>query len=162
MDKIEHEEIGTCERIEVSRDADNAHQKVKWCLIVHKTKNLLWEAYFYLSFIQVLIHVHISEIFYAPPPPPPKENESCTEQLEKIIQFSITLSLILQLYQVSAFYLLYLESYSNSETSPFWWFGKKVSRCVVAKWFLCSNSYNGTVTWEQLVAMFVTIKEAEK
>ena len=30
MNKIEYEDIDTCARIEVSRDADNADQKVKW------------------------------------------------------------------------------------------------------------------------------------
>ena len=47
--KIEHEEIAIFERIEISRDADNADnadQKVKWFLKVHKTYKLLWEAYF--------------------------------------------------------------------------------------------------------------------
>ena len=37
MDKIEHEGMGTCARIEISQDADNADQKVKWFLKVHKT-----------------------------------------------------------------------------------------------------------------------------
>ena len=40
IDKIEHE--GT----EISQDADNADQKVKWFLKVDKTYKLLWEAYF--------------------------------------------------------------------------------------------------------------------
>ena len=29
MDKIEHEGIGTCTKIEISQDTDNADQKVK-------------------------------------------------------------------------------------------------------------------------------------
>ena len=29
MNKIEHEGIGTCARIEINKDADNADQKVK-------------------------------------------------------------------------------------------------------------------------------------
>ena len=37
MNKIEHEGIGTCARIEISKDADNADRKVKWFLKVHKT-----------------------------------------------------------------------------------------------------------------------------
>ena len=37
IDKIEHEEIGTCAGIETSQDADNADQKVKWSPKVHKT-----------------------------------------------------------------------------------------------------------------------------
>ena len=41
-----HEKLGTCARIKISQDADDADQKVKWCLKVHKTYKLLWEAYF--------------------------------------------------------------------------------------------------------------------
>ena len=37
INKIEHEEIGACARIEISQDADNADQIVKWFLNVHKT-----------------------------------------------------------------------------------------------------------------------------
>ena len=48
--KIEHEGMGTCARIEINQDADNADEKVKWFLKVHKTYKLLWEAYFYFSF----------------------------------------------------------------------------------------------------------------
>ena len=40
-DKIEDEEIGTCARIEICQDADNADQKVKWFLKVHQTYKLL-------------------------------------------------------------------------------------------------------------------------
>ena len=32
--------------------------------------------------------------------------------------------------------------------------GKNFQDSVVAKGFLCSSSYTGTVTWEQLVAVF--------
>ena len=42
MNKIEHERIGTCARIEISQDANNADQKVKWVLKVHKIYKLLW------------------------------------------------------------------------------------------------------------------------
>ena len=45
-DKVEHEGMGTCARIEISGDANNADQKVKCFLKVHKTYKLLWEAYF--------------------------------------------------------------------------------------------------------------------
>ena len=41
MNKIEHEGIGTCGRIEISQDADNTDQKVKWCLKVRKIYKLL-------------------------------------------------------------------------------------------------------------------------
>ena len=41
MNKIEHERIGTCARIEIIQDADNADQKVKWFRKVHKTYRLL-------------------------------------------------------------------------------------------------------------------------
>ena len=46
MNKIEHEGMGTCARIDISQDADNTDQKVKWFLKVHKTYKFLWEAYF--------------------------------------------------------------------------------------------------------------------
>ena len=46
MNKIEHEGMGTCARIDISQDADNTDQKVKWFLKIHKTYKLLWEAYF--------------------------------------------------------------------------------------------------------------------
>ena len=49
IDKIEHKEIDTCARIEIIHDADNADEKVKWLLKVHKSYKLLWEAYFQLS-----------------------------------------------------------------------------------------------------------------
>ena len=41
INKIEHEGIGTCARIEKSQDVDNADQKVKWFLKVYKTYKLL-------------------------------------------------------------------------------------------------------------------------
>ena len=47
MDKIQHE--GTCAGIEISQDADNADQKVKWFPKVHKTYKYLRGAYFQLS-----------------------------------------------------------------------------------------------------------------
>ena len=45
MNKIEYEGIGTYARIEISQDANNLDQKVKWFLKVLKTYKLLWEAY---------------------------------------------------------------------------------------------------------------------
>ena len=36
MNKIEHEGSGTCVRTEISQDADNADQNVKWFLKVRK------------------------------------------------------------------------------------------------------------------------------
>ena len=42
MNKIEHEEIGTCAKIGTSQDVDNVDQKVKW-FVKH-----LWKAYFQL------------------------------------------------------------------------------------------------------------------
>ena len=47
MDKIEHEGMGTYAGIEISQDADNSHQNVKWFLKVHKTYKLLLEAYLF-------------------------------------------------------------------------------------------------------------------
>ena len=35
-EKIKHDKIGTCAGIEISQDADNADQKVKWFLKAHK------------------------------------------------------------------------------------------------------------------------------
>ena len=49
-EEIELEGIGTCARIEISQDADNADQKLKRFLKVHKAYTLLWEAYFQFSF----------------------------------------------------------------------------------------------------------------
>ena len=52
MNKIEYEGIGTCARVEISQDADNADQKVKWFLKVYKTYKLL--GYFQFSFLPSL------------------------------------------------------------------------------------------------------------
>ena len=41
MNKIEHKGKGTCARIEISQDPDNADLKVKSFLKVHKTYKLL-------------------------------------------------------------------------------------------------------------------------
>ena len=54
MNKIEYEGIGTCARVEISQDADNADQKVKWFLKFYKTYKLLWEGYFHFSFLPSL------------------------------------------------------------------------------------------------------------
>ena len=67
MNKIEYEGIGTCVRIQISQDADNADQTVKWFLKVHKTYKLLWENLF-STFPQVFIHGHILQIFRFSPP----------------------------------------------------------------------------------------------
>ena len=48
--KIEHEKMGNYARIEINQNVDNADQKVKWFLKVHKTYKLLWQAYFQFSF----------------------------------------------------------------------------------------------------------------
>ena len=70
MDKIKHE--GQVPLQEISQDADNAKEKVKWFLKVYKIKKLLWEAYFKFSFFQVFIQVHILQIIrFSPPPPHP-------------------------------------------------------------------------------------------
>ena len=63
MNKIEHEEIGTCARIEIRQDAGNADQKIKWFLKVHKTYKLLREACFRLSFSPSFYsHSHFTNI----------------------------------------------------------------------------------------------------
>ena len=46
IDKIEHEEVGTCAETEISQDADNANQRIKWFPKLHKTYKRLWKAYF--------------------------------------------------------------------------------------------------------------------
>ena len=63
IEKIEREEIGTCARIEISQDAGNADQKVKWFLKVHKTFKLLWEAYFQLFFPKFLFTFTFYKVF---------------------------------------------------------------------------------------------------
>ena len=63
MNKVEYEVIGTCARVEISQGADNADQKVKWFLKVHKTYKLLWEAHFQLFFLKV-IHFSISSMLF--------------------------------------------------------------------------------------------------
>ena len=68
MNKVECERIGTCARIEISQDGDNADKKVKWFRKVDKTYKLLWKAYFQLSFPQVFIQVHILQICRFSPP----------------------------------------------------------------------------------------------
>ena len=50
MNKIEYEGIGICARVEITQGADNADQKQKWFLKVHKIYKLLWEAYLQFSF----------------------------------------------------------------------------------------------------------------
>ena len=39
MNKIDYEGMGTCVRIEKSQDADNADQKVKWFMKVYEHEN---------------------------------------------------------------------------------------------------------------------------
>ena len=63
MNKIEHEGMGTCARIEISQNADNADQKVKWFLEVHKHTNFCAKPIFNCLFRQVFILIHILEIF---------------------------------------------------------------------------------------------------
>ena len=67
-DKVEHKGIGTCARIEMSKDADTAEQKVKWFLKVHKIYKLLWEAYFQFSFLFTFTFYKFFD-FHPPPPP---------------------------------------------------------------------------------------------
>ena len=61
-----------------------------------------------IFFPQVIIHIHILQIFPFSSPPPPLENESLTQKLIKIIHFSNTLRLFLLSYrfQVSICYSL--------------------------------------------------------
>ena len=99
MNKIEHEGTGTCVKIERIQDADNAEQKIKWFLKVHKTYKLLWEAYFQFSFSHVFYsssHFTNFSIFTHP-------KMSFTQKLIKIIHFPITRRILLQPYQVSGF-----------------------------------------------------------
>ena len=48
IDNIELEETGTCARIDISQNAVNADQKVKWFLKVHKRNIPFWEVQIYL------------------------------------------------------------------------------------------------------------------
>ena len=66
--KIEHEGIGACARIEISQDADNADQKVKCFLKVHKHTNFCGKHIFNFLFSQVFIQVHILQILRFLPP----------------------------------------------------------------------------------------------
>ena len=61
--EIVHKGISSCARIEIRKDADNADQKVKWFLKVHKTYKHLWEAYLQFPCSQVFIQVHILQNF---------------------------------------------------------------------------------------------------
>ena len=63
MNKIEYEGIGTCARIEISQVADNADQKVKRFLKVHKYTNFCWKHIFNFPFFRVFIQVHILQVF---------------------------------------------------------------------------------------------------
>ena len=54
LDKIEHVEIGTCARTEISQDADNKDQKLKWFLKVHNTKQTFVESIFLIIFLPKL------------------------------------------------------------------------------------------------------------
>ena len=55
--------MGTYARIETNEDADNADQKVKWFLKVHKHTSFCGKHIFNHIFSQVFIHVHILQIF---------------------------------------------------------------------------------------------------
>ena len=68
MNRIEHEGIGSCARTEISQDADNTDQKVKWILKVDKTYKLLWEAYFKFSFPKFLFRFAFYKFFDFHPP----------------------------------------------------------------------------------------------
>ena len=92
MNKIKHEGIGTCTRIEISQDADNADQKVKCFLKGHKHTDFCRKHIFNFLFPKFIFQVHILQIFQFSPP----ENASYTQKLIKIINFSITLMLFLQ------------------------------------------------------------------
>ena len=63
IDKVEHEEIGTCARTELSRDADNGRQKIKLLSKFIKHTNFYGKNIFKYLLSQVFIRVHISQIF---------------------------------------------------------------------------------------------------
>ena len=50
--------MGTYEKIEISQDADNADQKVKWFLKVHQTYKHLLEEYFLIIFFLKFLFNH--------------------------------------------------------------------------------------------------------
>ena len=59
IDKLNMKRWVHVQETETSQDANNADQKVKWFLKVHKTYRLLWEACFNFLFSQVFIQVPI-------------------------------------------------------------------------------------------------------
>ena len=61
-DKTEHEDIGTCTKIEISQDADNADQQVTWFPKVHKHTNVCGKPIFNYLSSQVFIHAHILQL----------------------------------------------------------------------------------------------------
>ena len=63
MNKIKYEGIDACARIEISEDAANADQKVKWFLKFHKTRNFCGKHIFSFLLSQVSIQVQILQIF---------------------------------------------------------------------------------------------------
>ena len=77
----------TCARTEISQDANNADQKVKWISKVHKTYKLFWEPYFQSSLLPSFYsRSHFSDISIFTP-----KNDSLAQKLIKSTQLSITL-----------------------------------------------------------------------
>ena len=93
MNKIEDEEIGTCARVEISQDANNTDQKVKWSLKVHKTYKLCGKHFFQFSFFSSFYSGSFLQIFPFLLP----ENERYNHKLIKIIHFSIASKIFLTL-----------------------------------------------------------------
>ena len=68
-EKIEHEEIGTCAAIEISQDADNIDQKVKWFTKINKkVQTFVGSISLIIFFSQVFSHFHILQTFRFSPP----------------------------------------------------------------------------------------------
>ena len=67
-DKIEHEGMGICARIEISQYTDNADQKVKRFLKLQKHTNFCERNIFNYLFSQVFTQVHILQTFRFSPP----------------------------------------------------------------------------------------------
>ena len=72
INKIEHEGMGTCGRIEVSQEAENADQKVKWFLKVHKNRNFCGKHVFSYLFSNFIFRFTFKKFVDFHPP----ENES--------------------------------------------------------------------------------------
>ena len=75
MNKIEHEGMRICARIDKSQDADNTDQKVKWFLKVHRNIQTFVGSIFLILFFPKFLFTFTCYKFFdfQPPPPPPRK-----------------------------------------------------------------------------------------